>query len=68
MFILKDREVFCNQPECHDACGEDADGYGDFGEGREVFDISHEGGQVEERIRMFDREPTDVESVEDHAD
>ncbi len=67
MFILEDGEVFGDQSECHDAGGEDANGDGDFREGWEVFYVAHEGWHVEERIGMFDREPTDVEAVEDHA-
>ncbi len=67
MFILEDGEVFGDQSECHDACGEDADGDGDFGEGWEVVHVAHEGGQVEQWIGMLDRKPTDVEAVEDHA-
>lgn len=68
MFILEDGEVFGDQSECHDACGEDADGDGNFGEGGEVIHVAHEGGKIEERVGMFDREPTDIEAVEDHAD
>ena len=43
MFILEDGEVFGDQSECHDACGKDADGDGDFGEGGEVVHVAHEG-------------------------
>ncbi len=68
MFILEDGEVFGDQSECHDACGEDADGDGDFGQSGEVIHIAHKGRQVEERVGVFDREPTDVETVENHAD
>ena len=68
MLILKDREVFGEQPECQNACSEDANGNGNFGQGWEVFDIAHEGRHVEERIGMIDGEPTDIEAVEDHAE
>ena len=44
MFILEDGEILGDQSECHDACGEDADGDGDFGQGGEVIYVVHEGG------------------------
>ena len=67
MFILEDGEVFGDQTECQDTRREDPNGYGNFREGWEVFDIAHEGWEVEQRIGMFNREPTDIKAVEDHA-
>ena len=68
MFILEDREVFGDQSECHNAGGEDTNGDGDFGEGWEVIHVAHKSGEIEKRVGMFDREPTDIEAVEDHAE
>lgn len=67
-FRFEDGEVLGDQSECHDACGKDADGDGDFRQGWEVVHIAHEGRKIEQRVRVLDREPTDIEAIENHTE
>ncbi len=67
MLIFKDREVFGQQPKGEYASSEDTNGDSNLGQGREVLDVAHEGRHVEQRVWVLDREPTDIETIEDHA-